>query len=188
MAADDPASVTAILARVRAGDPAAIEDLYPAVYEPLRGLARGMLRRERADHTLQATALIHEAYLKLADLDRAAPEDRAHFFGIAARCMRQILVDHARRKNADKRGAAWDRVALDVALAGLEHEDIDVIAIDAALERLAEQDPRKARVVELRFFGGMTLAEVAEALGVSLRTAEGDWYLARAWLRKELGA
>ncbi len=183
-----PSDVTQILARVRAGDEDARDELLPVVYEQLRGIARGQLSRERPGHTLQATALIHEAWLKLGNLDRAAPEDRTHFFGIAARTMRQILVDHARRKNAEKRGSDWERVTLDIALDQLQQRELDLVALDEALTQLAEQDARKTRVVELRFFGGLSMPEVAEVLGVSVRTAEGDWYLARAWLRKALAS
>ncbi|MDJ0973297.1 MAG: ECF-type sigma factor [Planctomycetota bacterium] len=184
----DPQQVTRILARVRTGDETARAELFEIVYEQLQRLAAGMLRSERVGHTLQATALLHEAWIKLADLERAAPKDRSHFIAIAARSMRQILVDHARRKKADKRGGGgdWDRVTLDAALASLEGRELDLLAMEEALERLAAQDARKARVVELRFFGGLSMAEIAEALDVSVRTAEGDWYMARAWLRREL--
>jgi len=186
MSSPDPVDVTQVLARVRAGEADAGQDLLPLVYEELRALARGQLSRERRNHTLQATALLHEAWMKLGNLERAAPKDRAHFLAIAARTMRQILVDHARRKKAGKRGEGWDRVTLDVALDQLRCSELDVIALDDALEQLATQDPRKARVVELRFFAGLTMPEIAEVLGVSERTAEGDWYMARAWLRKAL--
>ena len=184
----EPVDVTQILARVRAGDAEASEELLPLVYDQLRAIARGQLARERKGHTLQATALLHEAWIKLGDIERAAPKDRAHFLAIAARTMRQILVDHARRKRAGKRGEGWDRVTLDRAVDQLQQDDLDLLALDEALVQLAEHDPRKARVVELRFFAGLSMPEVAEILGVSVRTAEGDWYLARAWLRKTLDA
>jgi len=183
-----PADVTRILARLRAGDAEAGDQLLPLVYEQLRGIARGQLARERKNHTLQATALLHEAWLKLGSLEGSVPEDRSHFLGIAARSMRQILVDHARRKGAGKRGGAWDRVTLDIALDQLQQKELDLIALDEALAQLAARDARKARVVELRFFAGLSMAEIAELLGVSVRTVEGDWYMARAWLRKSLGA
>lgn len=186
MTAPQPVDVTQILARVRAGDVDAGSELLPLVYEELRGMARGQLARERKDHTLQATALLHEAWLKLGNLKGAAPTDRAHFLAIAARTMRQILVDHARRKKAGKRGEGWDRVTLDVALDQLQREELDLVALDEALEALATKDARKARVVELRFFAGLKTAEVALILGVSERTVEGDWYVARAWLHKAL--
>jgi RNA polymerase sigma-70 factor (ECF subfamily) len=182
----EPQPVTRILARVREGDEAAQAELFELVYGQLQRLAQGIVRHERPGHTLQATALLHEAWMKLVDLKRAAPRDRAHFMAIAARSMRQILVDHARRKGADKRGGDWGRVTLDGALAHLEGRTVDVLALEDALERLAAQDARKARVVELRFYGGLTVPEVAEALGVSARTVEGDWFMARAWLRREL--
>jgi RNA polymerase sigma factor (TIGR02999 family) len=182
----DPRDVTRILARVRAGESGAEQELLPLVYDELRGIARGQLSRERRNHTLQATALLHEAWMKLGSLDAAEPKDRAHFLAIAARTMRQILVDHARGKNAQKRGSDWDKVTLDIAIDQLQQEDLDLVALDEALQQLAEHDPRKARVVELRFFGGLAMAEIAEVLGLSVRTAEGDWYMARAWLRKAL--
>ena len=184
----DPATVTQILARLRDGQAGAVDELLPLVYDQLRAVARGQLARERPGHTLQATALIHEAWLKLGDVGDAAPQDRAHFLALAARAMRQILVDHARRKKAGKRGGDWGRVTLDAALGHLQRDEVDVLDVDEALERLAAFDPRRARVVELRYFGGLTMPEIAEALGVSQRTAEGDWFVARAWLRKELAA
>lgn len=182
----DPGAVTRILSRLRAGEAKAADELLPLVYDRLRALARGQLARERPGHTLQATALVHEAWFKLANLPDVALQDRAHFLAVAARAMRQILVDHARGRGAAKRGGDWDRVTLDAALAQLDRGAVDVVDLDGALERLADMDPRKARVVELRFFGGLTLPETAEVLGVSTRTAEGDWYMARAWLRREL--
>lgn len=178
--------VTRILARIRAGDADADKELLPLVYDELRGIARGQLSRERRNHTLQATALLHEAWLKLGDVGRAGPKDRAHFLAIAARSMRQVLVDHARAKKADKRGGRFDRVTLDIALDQLQQEELDLVALDEALSALAAQDARKARVVELRFFGGLSMPEIAEVTGLSLRAVEGDWYLARAWLRKAL--
>lgn len=183
-----PPDVTQILARVRAGEADADVELLPVVYEELRGIARGQLSRERKNHTLQATALLHEAWMKMGDVGRAHPQDRAHFLAIAARSMRQVLVDHARGKNAAKRGADWDRVTLDIALDQLQQRELDLVALDDALTQLADQDARKARVVELRFFGGLAMPEIAEVLGISLRSAEGDWYMARAWLRKTLAA
>ena len=185
----EPASdVTRILARVRAGEADADAELLPLVYEELRGIARGQLSRERRNHTLQATALLHEAWLKMGDVGKADPKDRTHFLAIAARTMRQVLVDHARGRNAQKRGADWSKVTLDVALDQLQRRELDLVALDDAMEQLAGQDARKARVVELRFFGGLAMPEIAEVLGISLRSAEGDWYMARAWLRKTLAA
>lgn len=182
----DPRDVTQILARVRAGEAGAEQELLPFVYDELRGIARGQLSRERRNHTLQATALLHEAWMKLGTLQGAEPKDRAHFLAIAARTMRQILVDHARGKKAEKRGSGWDKVTLDIAIDQLQKEELDLVALDEALRELGAQDARKGRVVELRFFGGLSMTEIAEVLGVSVRTAEGDWYMARAWLRKAL--
>ncbi len=188
MAPPDPLDVTQVLAQVRAGDVAAGEALLPLVYEELRGIARGQLARERRDHTLQATALLHEAWMKMGGRAPEAAQDRAHFLAIAARTMRQILVDHARGKGAAKRGSGWDRVTLDIALDQLQRKELDLVALDEAMTQLAAQDARKARVVELRFFGGLAMPEISEVLGVSMRTAEGDWYMARAWLRRALAA
>lgn len=164
---------------------ASASELYEAVYGELRQMAGGFMRRERADHTLQATALVNEAYLKLVDAPREEWKGRAHFFGVAARAMRQILVDHARRHGAEKRGG-------DVTLVPLE-EDVaaapvpaDVLDVHHALEKLARRDERMARVVEMRIFGGLTAREVAEVLGVSKRTVDSDWQVARLWLKREL--
>ena len=188
MPAPDPGQTTRILLRLRDGDAGAAGELFPLVYEELRGLAGGLLRRERADHTLQATALIHEAWIRLCDQTRLGAQDRAHFVAIAARSMRQILVDHARRRNAGKRGGGRERVDLDAALAFHEGRGLDVLALHEALERLAALDARRSRIVELRFFGGLTIEEVGVVLGLAPKTVEGDWYLARAWLRRELDA
>lgn len=185
---DTPDAVAALLARIREGDEAAREELLPLVYDHLRNLAGGILRRESPGHTLQATALVHEAWMRLSDLGRVEAKDRGHFTAIAARSMRQILVDHARKKKAGKRGGGWDRVTLDAALSNLERGELDILALEQALETLTAQDPRKARVVELRFFGGLSMPEIAEVLGVSVRTAESDWFMARAWLRRSLDA
>jgi len=161
--------------------------LLEAVYPELRRLAGSLMRRERADHTLQATALVHEAYLKLVDQDRCDWKDRAHFLGIAARAMRQILVDHARGRAAQKRGGGWRRVTLDTASGGGDAGAFELVALDDALRRFAEIDPRAARGVELRVFGGMTVAEIAHIQGVSRRTVDSDWAMARLWLARELG-
>jgi len=182
----DPGMTTGILLRLREGDGAAAGELFPVVYDQLHTLAGRMLRHERPDHTLQATALIHEAWLRLGDQTRLDARDRAHFVAIAARSMRQILVDHARRKRAGKRGGDWDRVDLDAALAFHEGRGLDVLALHEALDRLSRVDERKGRIVEMRFFGGLTIEEVGTALGLAPKTVEGDWYLARAWLRREL--
>lgn len=179
--------VTALLARLRDGDAAALDRLVPLVHAELRRLARAQLRRERPGHTLQATALAHEAYLRLVGLDAIDWRDRAHFFGVAAGVMRRILIDHARRRRAARRGGGAPPVPLeDVDPAAPERPE-ELIALDEALERLRALDPRQERIVELRFFGGLEVAETAAVLGVSERTVKRDWAVARAWLRAELG-
>lgn len=155
-----------------------------SAYEALRGLAAAYLRRERGDHTLQPTALVHEAYVKLAA--GGGFKSETHFQAVAATAMRQILVDHARARATQKRGGDWLRVTLSGAEDAKPGADVDMLALDEALHELADLDQRKARVVELRFFGGMTCAEAAEEVGVSPKTAEADWYFARAWLRDRL--
>ncbi len=165
------------------------DELIPLVYDELRGLARGFLARERPDHTLQATALVHEAYLRLIDQTRVDWRGRTHFRAIAARMMRRVLIDHARHRAGAKRGAGWRRVTLGDSLAGPADPELDLaelIGVDVALRRLAERDPRQARCLELRFFGGLRTREIAEAVGVSTRTVEGDLLHGRAWLRREL--
>jgi RNA polymerase sigma factor (TIGR02999 family) len=178
-----------LLADLRAGDADALEQLMPVVYAELRQLAASYLRRERPEHTLQPTALVHEMYVRLAGhvgQHGAAWEDASHFFGIAARVMRQVLVDYARAGGAAKRGAGRLRVTL----SGLSHmapgPDIDLLALEAALTRLAALDAGQARLVELRFFAGLTLEEAADVLGRSVRTLKRDWRSARAWLQREL--
>lgn len=182
------ARVTGILQSVEAGRVEALDELLPLVYDELRALAAAYLRRERADHTLQPTALAHEAWLRLVDADQVHWQGRSHFLGIAARVMRRVLIDHARRVGARKRGGGRRRVTLSEATPLLDQEEVDVLALDEALTELAALDERKARVVEFRFFSGMSMREVAEALGVSQTTAEEDWYFARAWLARRLGA
>lgn len=181
-----PGDVTRVLTRVAGGDNAAVGELMSLVHGELHGLARGYLRRESAGHTLQPTALVNEAYLKLVQQDRVDWQGRSHFFAVGAQAMRRILVDHARTKAREKRGGGRERVTLDEAVAFSPRQDEDVLALDQALTRLSERHPRQARIVELRFFGGLQLEEVAELLGVSRRTVAGDWRLAKAWLRREL--
>ena len=160
-------------------------DLVPAVYAELRRLAHHYMRAERTSHTLQTTALVHEAYLRLAGVDRMQFRDRAHFIAMAATMMRRILVDYARAHARDKRGGGISVTSLqDVAVGS--RQDVDLVALDDALERLARFDPRQARIVELRFFGGLTIEETAEALGVSAKTVKRDWAIAKAWLHQEL--
>jgi RNA polymerase sigma factor (TIGR02999 family) len=183
-----PADVTALLREWRAGDAEALDRLIPLVYAELRKLARAHLRREGAGHSLQATALVHEIFIRLTNVDRMNIEDRAHFMAIAARLMRQILVDHARRKRAGKRGAATV-VSIEVVspqAARLNPASVDVMALDEALDELASFDPRQCRVVELRFFAGLTGEETAHVLDVSAATVERDWAMARAWLYQRL--
>ena len=161
--------------------------LARTAYEALRGLAAAYLHRERRDHTLQPTALVHEAYVKLAQSKNAGGwKSRTHFQAVAASAMRQILVDHARRRATDKRGGDWQKITLSAAAVSTDAADVDVMALDEAMRELAELDERKARVVELRFFGGLSVDEVASVLGVSRRTVESDWYFARAWLQSQL--
>lgn len=158
----------------------------PLVYDELRRLASGYMRRERPDHTLQATALVHEAYLRLVDQTQIDWRGRAHFFSIAARLMRQILVDHARERNADKRGGGMTKLALDDAVSFAQENEIDLIALDDALKTLANFDQQQSQIVELRFFGGLTIEETSEVLHVSPSTVKREWGLAKAWLRREV--
>lgn len=182
-----PASeVTRLLVAWRDGQQEALDQLMPLIYQELKQLARGYLRGERADHTLQPTALIHEAYIRLADQRLPQWQNRAHFYGIAARVMRQILVDHARRHHASKRGSDQQRVPLDEAIVFTEDRAADVVALDGALKELAAFDERKCRVIELRFFGGLSLEETAEALGISVATVGRELRLASAWLHRQM--
>lgn len=164
----------------------ALEALLPAVYQELRRLAGGYLRRERANHTLQPTALVHEAYVRLMREANVSWQNRQHFCAIAAHAMREILVEHARAHKAAKRGGGAARVTLDEGLIGDRARDIDVEALHEALERLAERDERKAKLVELRFFGGLSIEEAADVLQISPATAKRDWTMARAWLHQQL--
>ena len=168
------------------GQQALLERLLPLVYRELRRQAAGYLRKERAGHTLQPTALVHEAYLRLIDQRDVRWENRAHFFGIAAQAMRRILVDHARGRRRVKRGGADQRVTLTEGALVVEQRSVDVLDLDAALERLAALDPRQARVVELRYFGGLSVEETAEVLDISPATVKREWSMAKAWLSAEL--
>jgi RNA polymerase sigma factor (TIGR02999 family) len=178
--------VTRFLHAAADGDSSAARDLLILLYDELRTLAQRQLKGERADHTLQPTALVHEAYLKLLQQDTVGFRDRAQFFGAAANMMRRILIDHARSRLRTKRGGGAPRMRLDDVVAAFEERSIDLIALDEALEALAERDPRKASLVELRFFAGLGVEDAAQILGISLRTAERDWMLTRAWLRSAL--
>jgi RNA polymerase sigma factor (TIGR02999 family) len=177
--------VTELLQAWNRGDAAARDRLMAVVYDELRHRAAAHLRRERPGHTLQPTALVNEAYLRLVG-QRAAWKNRGQFFGVAAEIMRRILVDRARARRAAKRSGQWSRVTLDPSLSVVRQDDVDVLDLDAALTRLAALDSRKSRIAELRFFAGLSLEETGDALGVSLATVERDWQAARAWLFKEL--
>lgn len=184
----EPANVTLLLERARAGSADALGELLPAVYDELRSMAARQLGRERREHTLQATALVHEAWLKLVDQRAQDWQNRAHFLAIAATAMRRVLVHHAEAVKAAKRGGGRGRVTLTDRPGEVSEDPLDVLALDEALEALAQEDPRKAKVVELRFFAGLENREVALALGVTERTVERDWRMARAWLRRALAA
>jgi RNA polymerase sigma factor (TIGR02999 family) len=178
--------VTQLLINWRDGDSEVPARLMPLVYEELRRLARGYLQRERSDHTLQATALVHEAYLRMVDDSQTCWKDRAHFYGIAARVMRQILVDHARAHNAAKRGGLEQKLSLDEARDLPLNKQVDLVALDGALESFAQTYPRKSEVVELKFFGGLDTREISEALQVSEKTVLRDWNFAKLWLCRAL--
>lgn len=178
--------ITRLLTAFRGGDRAAFDRLVPLVYHELHGIARRQLRRLRPGDTLGTTGLVHEAYFKLVDQERAYPQDREHFFSIAAHAMRQVLIDYARHKGTEKRGGGRDPVTLDEARAAAAEPETRLLELDAALVRLEELDPRLVRVVECRFFAGLNQDETAEALDVSVRTVQRDWKLAQAWLREEL--
>ncbi|MCU1302923.1 MAG: sigma factor, ECF-like family protein [Candidatus Sulfotelmatobacter sp.] len=183
--ASDTGDVTQLLKAMKTGDPSAAERLLPLVYAELHRLASSYMRRERQDHTLQATALINEAYLRLAreDVDW---QNREHFIGVAAHVMRRVLVDHARAHKAEMRGGGLKRVELEEGLAISEERSEEVLALDEALNRLTELNPRQARVVELRYFGGLSVEQIANVLSIAPRSVKRDWALARIWLFKEL--
>jgi RNA polymerase sigma factor (TIGR02999 family) len=178
--------ITRLLVEWRRGDEAALERLIPIVYEELRRVASARMRTEGSDHTLQTTALVHEAYLRLVGLDRMSLQNRTHFFAMAARLMREILVDHARRRNALKRGGGGTLLNLEDLAAGAASTIVDMLALDEALDDLTSLDQRLCRVVELRFFAGLSIAETADALDVSPATVERDWTVAKAWLLQRL--
>jgi len=178
--------ITQLLDRWNKGDAAAREELIPLLYHDLRKLARRMLGGRRADHTLQSTALVHEAYLRMADRDRARWQNREHFFAAAARAMRHILVDHARKRKAGKRGGGRVTLLLDEAAAAPQQRQLDLVALDDALTALGALDSAQAQVVELRFFGGLTIDDVAKVMGISPATVKREWATARTWLYAEL--
>jgi RNA polymerase sigma-70 factor (ECF subfamily) len=179
--------VTTLLHAWADGDETALEQLLPLVETELRRLARGCLRRERPGHTLQPTALVNEAFMRILDVKNLRWNDRSHFMSIAARLMRRVLVDHARARTSQKRAFDAADVALDEAVATSDATSVNVIAVDRALEALAAVDPRQARVVELRFFGGLSVEETADVLHLSTETIKRDWRLAKVWLSRELG-
>ena len=187
MSGSEDIDVTGILRKASCGSDSAVKQLMPLVYDELRALAESYLKHERVDHTLQATAVVHEAYVRLVKQEDVDWQNRAHFFGVAAQMIRRILVDLARHHERIKRGGGRRRVQIDEDIALPQHRELDLLALDEAMERLADFHERAARIVELRFFGGLNREEVAEVLGLSLRTVGDDWRLARAWLRRELG-
>ena len=180
--------ITRILQRLGDDDRDAIADVLPLVYEELHGLAVRQMSRERGDHTLQPTALVHEAYARLASRKDGRFNDSGHFYRTAAAVMRSILINHARDRKRIKRGGGAAKIPLDDAHAAFEERAIDLVALDEALDKLARLDSRQAEMIELRFFGGLTIDETAQVLGVSERTVQGDWALARAWLLREISA
>jgi RNA polymerase sigma factor (TIGR02999 family) len=188
MAEEPSHEITRLLDDLTLGKEHAFDDLLPLVYRELRQRAASNLRRERQNHTLQPTALVHEAFMKLVDQRNVRWQNRAHFFGVAAQAMRRILVDHARTHGRVKRGGAGPLVTLDEAMIAGESRSIDLLALDQALERLAALDERQARVVELRFFGGLSVEETAEVLQISPATIKREWSMAKAWLHSQLSA
>jgi len=183
-----PQGVTQLLMDWSNGDRAALDELLPVVYDELRRVADGFLRRERPSHTLQPTALVHEAYLRLIDQQSVNWQNRAQFFGIAAQMMRRILINHAEGRHAEKRGGHAPRVSLDEAVSFFEERDINLVALDEALNALAALDSQQSQIVELRFFGGLTVEEVAEVLGLSPATVKREWGSAKLWLRRQLNS
>ena len=178
--------MTELLVRWRRGDGDALESLIPLIYAELRKLARSYLRRERPDHTLESAALVHEAYLRITGRSSPDWQNRTHFFGVAAQLMREILVENARRRAAGKRGAGVGNLILEEGLSIAQHKNVDVLLLDDALRSLAQLDERQARIVELRFFAGLSIEETAEALGISAATVSREWTTARVWLRHEI--
>jgi RNA polymerase sigma factor (TIGR02999 family) len=184
---DASGDVTALLGQLRAGNQEVAGQLVPLIYDELRRIAGAQMRRERAGHTLQATAVVHEAYLRLAGEQDIQWQSRAHFFAIAARAMRQVLLDYARQRHAGKRGGEGaQKVEIDVDLLAGANRIEDIVAIDEVVTRLSELDQQQGRIVELRFFGGLSVEETAEAMGISDSTVKREWRLAKAWLHREL--
>ena len=185
MSESSPQPVSALLVKWRAGDQEALQALIPLVYQELRRIAQYHLKQERADHTLQSTALVHEAYLRLVKQAPAEVENRAHFLAVASRLMRQILVDHARGHRAAKRGGGL-KLELQDAMVEQKAQNVDLIALDNALNELARLDPQQCQIVEMRFFGGLSIEDTAEVIGVSRTTIKREWATARAWLLREM--
>lgn len=183
---DPSPDVSRLLARCSSGDRAAFNELLPLVHDELHRLAAAYMSRERPDHTLQTTALVNEVYLRLVDQRNARWQDRAHFFAVASKVMRQILIDHARGRTRGKRGGGATQISLDEVAVISEERAEDLLALDAALTKLAEKDQRKSDVIELRFFGRLTIEETAEVLKVTTKTVTRDWNMARAWLYHEM--
>ena len=186
MNADSPQPVSELLVQWKRGDQEALQSLLPLVYDELRRIANHHLQAERAGHTLQSTALVHEAYLRLVDHEPLRLDNRAHFFAVASHLMRQILVDYARKRRAAKRGGDDLTLTLDEAIALPRKRELDLVALDDALNKLAAMDARQSRIVEMRFFGGLSIEEMADALGISSATVERHWRIARVWLFQEL--
>jgi RNA polymerase sigma-70 factor (ECF subfamily) len=183
---EGPGDISRLLERWSGGDRAAFEELIPVVYDELRRLASHYLQTEREGHTLQSTALVHEAYVRLVHARNLHWQGRAHFFAVAAQSMRRILVDHARQRQAGKRGSGARKAPFEEALTVPVQQGLDVAALDESLDHLAAFDPRKSRVVELRFFGGLSTEEISEVLGISAAAVRNDWVVAKAWLYRDL--
>jgi RNA polymerase sigma factor (TIGR02999 family) len=181
-----PQDVTGLLVRWRSGDREALDALTPLVYDELRRLAKSYLRRERPDHTLDGTALVHEAYMRLVDQRNVEWRNRNHFFALAAELIRRILVDHARARIAAKRGGSSVKLSLDEALAPADEKDLNILALDDALVALAKADPQQSRIVELRYFAGLTIEETADVMEISPATVKRDWTIAKAFLKREM--
>jgi len=183
----EPQEITQMLLELTDGNEEVVNQILPHIYDELRRLASSYLRRERSNHTLQPTALVHEAYMKLIDQSRVKWQNRAHFFGIAAQVMRRILMDHARKHTAEKRGGDAEVLPIEEEILIVSHDkSAELVALDDALNQLAEMDERKAKIVELRYFGGLSIEETAEVLGVSVPTVNREWRMAKAWLYSEI--
>lgn len=181
----EQSDITRLLNKAQAGDKKALDALLPLVYQELRSVAGNQLKTERENHTLQATALVHEAYLRLLDQHTVDWRNRAHFFGLAAEMMRRILVNYAVQRNAQKRGDGTTRISLDDAVSFPDERELDLVLLDENLKRLAEFDEAQAKIVELRFFGGLTIEETAEVLGISPSTVTREWRMAKSWLKAQ---